>query len=299
MYKGPVIDPHHHFWNYSSAKHAWLRPADGTAQALGGLAALRRDFLPDDYAARMQEHNVVGSVHIEALWDGSDPLGETKWLETLKRPSSIAKRYVAAAPLGTSLGADVIHQQCAFDKVVGIRAIVSHHPDASKSWVADPNLADSDAWRRDIEVLSRLGLHLELMMYPYQAEPVARLAEDFPGLIIIVNHCGSPIDQDAEGMTCWRNALATLAKYQNIKLKISDIAAYVPDWTPERVTSIIEDCLSAFGPDRCMFGTDYPVVTLQMPLEDVFKTFYQSIASLSAEEQRAVMHDNAFRTYKF
>ena len=299
MYTGPVIDPHHHFWDYASAKHAWIRPADGTAQALGGLAALRHDFLPDDYVARMREHNVIGSVHIEALWDSTDPLGETKWLETLERPAGVAARYVAAAPFGTSLAASVIREQHKFERVVGLRAILSNHPDASKSWVSDPNLADRDAWRQDIAVLAALGLHLELMMYPYQAKPVARLAEDFPNLTIIVNHCGSPIDQDEEGMALWRSALAKLARYENVRLKISDIAAYVPEWTPDRVTSIINDCLSAFGTERCMFGTDYPVVTLQMSLEDVFKTFYQAIVNLNGHEQRAIMHDNAFKIYKF
>lgn len=299
MYNGPVIDPHHHFWNYGSAKHAWLRPADDTAQALGGLAALRQDFLPDDYVSRMREHNVVGSVHIEALWDTNDPLGETNWLETLERPAGVAARYVAAAPFGTSFGASVIREQHKFERVVGIRAIISNHPDASKSWVSDPNLADSDAWRKDIAVLAGLGLHLELMMYPYQAQSVARLAKDFPDLTIVVNHCGSPIDQDDEGMALWRSALGTLATHENIQLKVSDIAAYVPEWTPDRVTSIIKDCLIAFGTERCMFGTDYPVVTLQMSLEDAFNTFHQAIANLSGDEQRAIMHDNAFRIYRF
>ena len=81
MYSGPIIDPHHHLWDLSMGKHPWLSPTDPSVQALAGLSAIAHDYLVADYARDARRHDIVATVHIEALWAG-DPTGETRWLET-------------------------------------------------------------------------------------------------------------------------------------------------------------------------------------------------------------------------
>src|SRR5512147_1628917 len=101
MYAGPIIDAHTHLWNLAMDKHPWLRPSDGEVQALGGLGKIRRNYGVEDYRAASARQGIVASVHIEALWDAQDPVGETRWLETLDKSDAIASRYVGAAPFGT------------------------------------------------------------------------------------------------------------------------------------------------------------------------------------------------------
>jgi predicted TIM-barrel fold metal-dependent hydrolase len=300
MYDGPIIDAHHHLWDLSMGKHPWLMPSDNAVTALGGLERLQRNYVVEDYLRDASGHNVVATVHIEALWQPGDALGETLWLESLDKTQGVAQRYVAAAPLGTPEARDVIARQAEVARIVGIRGILSHHPSApQKSFAKRPDLAYDKDWRRDVGLIGEAGLHLELMMYPYQGQAVFDLAQAFPKLQIIINHCGSPIDRDEAGMQRWRDALNLVAARPNVALKISNPGAYDHDWTPESIQAVVHDCLKAFGSERAMFGTDYPVAELQMSYDDIYRNFKQAVAHLTASRQRALFHDNANRFYRF
>ena len=261
---------------------------------------MQRDFLPNHYLSDFAKENIVGSVHVEALWDPADPVGETAWLETIDKSQGVAARYVAGAPLGAELGAEIIRRQATYENVVGIRGIISHHPvNGSLSFTSRSDLAYDEHWRRDVAAIHAEGLHLELMMYPYQAQAVSDLARAFPTLRIVINHCGSPIDRDEEGLRRWRDGLALVAQNPNVALKISNIGAYDPKWTLNSIKMIVDGCLQAFGTDRCLFGTDYPVANLNMDVSEIYLNFKKASSSLSAREQRALFHDNAAKFYRF
>ena len=297
MYSGPVIDPHHHLWDLSMNKHPWLSPDDPTVQAIPGLSTIAQDFLPEDYRRAAAGHNVVATVHIEALWAG-DPTGETEWLESLDKSEGVALRYIGNAKLGTPDAARLIDAQAQFSRVVGIRGILSNHPDPKKSFVQDPRLGYDPAWRRDVAQLRDRGLNLELMMYPYQADAVLDLARSFPDLQIVINHCGSPIDRDPEGMQRWRDGLRAIGALPNVAIKVSNPGAYDPTWTDDSIRDVALHCIACFGTDRAMFGTDYPVSKIQMSFDQIYHAFKKAAQEFSAEEQRALFFDNARRLYR-
>ncbi len=299
MYSGPIVDAHIHLWDLSLQKHPWLMPSDSSVQAIGGLEKLRHDFVVADYLRDSANQNVVATVHIEALWDRSDVLGETRWLETLDKSRGIAARYVAAAPFGTPEAAAIIAAQAAFPRVVGIRDILSFHPTVpGKSFAARPDIAFDPAWRRDIARLVEHKLNFELMMYPYQLDGVLDLARSLPELQLIVNHCASPIDRDAEGMQRWRDAVSALGKMPNIALKVSNIAAYDPQPTYESVRAVALHCIESFGTARTMLATDWPVASLTTTFDEIYDTFRRITADMTPAEQRALFHDNAQRFYR-
>ena len=298
MYAGPIIDAHTHLWDLGMNRHPWLSPR-GTVAALAGLEKLRTDFLVADYLRDSAGQNIVASVHIEALWDPADPLGETRWLETLDKSRGVAVRYTGAAPLGTPGAARVLEEQAGFARVVGIRAILSFHPtEPAKSFAPRGDIATDPAWRADVARLIPLGLNLELMMYPYQLGDVLALARGLPDLQIIVNHCASPIDRDAEGMRRWQELVRQLATCPNIALKVSNITAYVPGAPYDDVRAIAEHCIGCFGMQRTMLATDWPVARLNTGFADIYDTFKRITDGYSADEQRALFHDNAQRLYR-
>jgi predicted TIM-barrel fold metal-dependent hydrolase len=299
MYDGPIIDPHIHLWDLSMRKHPWLAPGDDGVQALAGLERLRSNFGVDDYRRDSAAQPIVATVHIEALWDRADVLGETRWLETLDKSHGIAARYIAAAPFGAPEGPDIIAGQAAFERVVGIRDILSFHPTVpAKSFAARPDIARDLAWRRDVARLPGHGLMLELMMYPYQLDDVLDLATALPDLHIIINHCASPIDRDADGMARWRAAVTALGRCDNIALKISNIAAYDPTPTYDSLREVAMHCLDSFGVARSMLGTDWPVARLTGGYDEIYDNFRRFTADLTPDEQRALFHDNARRFYR-
>ena len=297
MYDGPIIDPHQHFWDVSMGCHPWLS-ASGATAALGGLEAIRHNFLPPDYRRDAARQNIVATVHIEALWRADDPVGETRWLETLDKPGRLAARYTAAAPLGTPRGAAILEQQAAVARVAAIRQVLSFHPvEPARSFAPHGEIASDPAWRQDVARLPALGLSLELMMYPYQLQQVLEVARALPNLQIIVNHCASPVDRDADGMARWRNSVALLAREPNVALKVSNAAAYDPTPTFESLSAVVRYGIEQFGTARTMLATDWPVARIWLGFDETYDMLRRATADLSASEQRALFHDNAARLY--
>lgn len=298
MYSGPIIDAHTHLWDLSMKKHPWLSPS-GSVQALGGLEKLQRNYLVANYLEDSAKQNIIATVHIEALWDSADPVGETQWLETLDKSKGVAIRYVAAAPFGTPQAAGVLERQAAYPRVVGIRDILSFHPTSpEKSFAARGDKAYDPAWRQDIARLPSLGLNFELMMYPYQIDAVIDVARAIPGLQLVVNHCASPIDRDEEGMKRWRDAVKRLGAEPNIMLKISNAAGYDPEPTYESVRAVVMHCIDCFGTERALFATDWPVAGLKVEYDEIWDSLRRITADMTAAEQRALFHDNAVRLYR-
>ena len=299
MYSGPIIDAHTHLWDLSMNKHPWLSPANADVQALGGLEKLRRNYLVEDYLRDSANQPIVASVHIEALWDPADMVGETRWLETLDKSRGVAIRYIGAAPFGTPDAAGILERQASFQRVIGIRDILSFHPtEPAKSFARRADKAYDPAWRRDIARLAKLGLTFELMMYPYQLDAVIDVARSFPDLQLVVNHCASPIDRDEDGMRRWRDAVRQLAREPNIMLKASNAIAYDPAPTDDSVRAVVRHCIESFGPQRTILATDWPVAGLKTTFDAIYDALRRYTADLTAEEQRALFHDNAARLYR-
>jgi len=293
-YTGPIIDSHHHFWDMSMGKHPWLNHGDKH----DGLDPLRKAFLPADYAALASKANIVATVHIEANWDPSDPVGETRWLDSLQMPIGIASRYVAYAPLMDSQFAKVLDQQARYERVVGIRDILSWHPDPRKSRVSDQDRMTNPNWRRNLGRLSSYNFVFELLVSPWQLVSVRQLADDFPGVTFILNHCGSPMDRDAEGMRRWSDGLSILAGAPNVSIKISNPVAYDQNWTFNSLSKIILTCIEKFGPGRTLFASDHPVAGLHIRFSDWLSVFTKITRNFSDQDKSAMFYENARCLYR-
>ena len=177
--------------------------------------------------------------------------------------------------------------------------MLSWHPtEPARSFASRPGIANEADFRRGVALLARHEQLLELMLYPYQAEEVARLARDFPNQTIIVNHCGSPIDRDRDGMPRWKEGLKRLGSAPNVLIKISALTAYDPSPTPESLREVALHCIECFGVDRSMFGSDFPVGRLWTSYDAIFDGFKAIVRDFSEAEQSALFHDNARRIYR-
>lgn len=292
IYSGPIIDAHHHLWDLAMARHPWLVEGSHEAAPLGDIAYLRHSYLPDDFRADAGAR-VVGSVHIEALWDrGRDRLEEQAWLDTLDLSGGIAARRIAFADLASPAAAATLDRLAAHPQVAGVRETIRWHPDPGKRWAAQ-GILDTPGFRAGAGHLERHGLVLDLLMNPWQSAEIVHLARALPTLRIILNHCASPVDRDSAGLARWRAGLAAMAACENIAIKVSAFGSYgAPAET-------ISPCLDAFGPTRAMFGTDYPVARRRLTYPAMLDAFAAGIAGFSADEQRALFYGNARIWYGF
>ncbi len=297
-FRGSIIDTHHHLWDLSMERHPWLFSNSDGVKSLGDLTALQRDYTVDDYLQDTAGQNVVASVHVEAHWDRTrPPLEETQWLESLDKAAGVAARYVAFVPITDLHLERILEMQAAYPRITAARETIRWHPDPAKRWTP-PGLVNDLQWRRGLKLLRRFNLALDLMMGPYQAQEVAQLARDFPDQLFIVNHCGTPIDPDPDGMAFWRQGLSLMGKEPNIVIKISNFAAYAPNHRFETLRDVIMQCIDAFGVDRSMFGSNYPLSQRTMSFAQQCDVLRRVLSSFSADEQRAVFHDTAAAVYR-
>jgi predicted TIM-barrel fold metal-dependent hydrolase len=297
-YDGPIIDAHHHLWDLSLGRHPWLSVSAGKRGGLGDLAPLRRNYLPEDYRRDAARQNIVGSVHVEAGWADGDCLGETRWLDTLDKTGGIAERYVVHVPLASARTPALIEAQARFSRVVGVRDVLSWSADPARRFAARGDLIDDPQWRAGLARLESRGLVFDLMVFPNQLAQAERLARDFPNQLFVLNHCGSPIDRDGEGMRRWGEGLALLGRAPNVSIKISDLVAYDHHWTLESLAEVVLHCLECFGTARAMFASDFPVAGLHASFDEVYDAFKAIASQLSANEQRALFFANAARLYR-
>jgi predicted TIM-barrel fold metal-dependent hydrolase len=297
LYRGPIVDAHHHLWDLSNDAYPWLGSARRPEMVFGPSAPLARNYLIDDYLHDIAGENVVKSVHVEAGYGGA-PWEETEWLQEIADRHGYPHGIVAAAPLDDpNLGA-ILKRHARAPNLRGIRAIASWHAKPHLRFAARPDLMDDPAWRRGLGTLIEHELALDLMVNAPQLGDAARLARDHPALRIVVNHAGSPVDRAPADLQLWRDGLQALAEAPNVWIKISDLAAYDHDWSVESYRPIVLAVVDAFGTARCMFGSDFPVAGLHGRFAAHFNAFRAIVANFPEAAQRDMFHDNATAFYR-
>ena len=280
-----IADAHQHFWDPRVNYHPWLCDEPQVPFRYGDYSALRRPYLPADYLADAGQHAVVKTVYVETEWDPSDPLGETAWVERLRRETGFPTVMVAQARLDRDDAASVLERQAAISFVHGIR----HKP--------APGAMRDLRWRAGYARLARLGLRFDLQVAWTELADAAALCVAFPDTQLVLNHAGLPADRSAAGIAGWKRALCLLAQCPNAAIKISGIGVPGTRWTPECNREVVLSAIEIFGVRRAMFASNFPVDRLCASFDEIYSGFREIVKDFSALEQRALFHDNAVRIY--
>jgi predicted TIM-barrel fold metal-dependent hydrolase len=301
MEQDDMADPHFHLWQPSRNPYPWLTDRPPPIRVAGDPAPIARDYLVADYLAEAAGQNVTRGVHVDAGWDYRDPVAETRWLQAIADdPASrgfphgiVARASLEAPDVEAVLGAHARHPN-----VRGIRQIANWHPDPDKTYIGRPDLLADPAWRRGFALLERFGLSFDLQCYPAQFDQALRLADDFPGTSIVLNHAGMPVDRDAAGLRAWREGLRALARRSNLTVKVSGLGMLDWTWTTESIRPFVREAIEAFGPQRAMFASNFPVDRLYSSFDRLFDAFREIVADLPDADRRHLFRDTAVRVYR-
>jgi L-fuconolactonase len=286
----PVVDTHHHVWDLSARDRAWLHEEQTWADA-DSMARLRRDFTMADLEPEAAAAGVGATVVVQTEAGPAEtpellalaaehPLvdGVVGWVDLMKPGAGEAIAALRELPGGEHLA--------------GIRHPVLAEPD--------------DAWLRRPEVLSGLtevaaaGLVYDVVCLQRQLPGALAAAETLPALTVVIDHAGNPEDEPP-GHGPWATTMRSLAALPNTVCKLSGILS-VPLAGPGQVEPMIwqyyEVVLDAFGPGRLMFGSDWPVCTLDSSYPAVFEAAQVLTAGLSPAERADVFGGTARRTYR-
>lgn len=285
-----IIDTHQHLWDLTKFKLPWL----------SDTGPLARSFVTKDYLAATAGLDVQ-AVYMEVDVSPEQRLAEAEYVVGLTKDK--ANLTIAAVVGGLPGDAEFAKYVAAIAKmpqVKGVRQVL--HGGLPKGACLE------DAFVRDVQLLGDNGLRFDLCMRPAELGDGLKLAKLCPQTRFVVDHCGNADpkaflknfgdakpEHDADE---WRRSMDALAKQANIICKISGIVARVPkEWSSETLAPIVNHCLDAFGPERVVFGSDWPVCLMGAPLRAWVDALAEIIADRPAEEQQKLWHANARKFY--
>ena len=264
-------------WDAQAHYYPWLsdRPV---AFRYGDYGRLPRRYTVRDYRRDAAGWTVTHGVYIEAEWDPGDPIGEMDFIAGVRAQEGFPTAAIGQAWLDREDCAAVLESHAARSFVRGVR----HKP--------GPGQMDDARWRAGFARLAPLGLHFELQAPFAQMGEAARLARDFAGTRIVVNHAGLPTP-DLSG---WRAAMGGLAACDNVAVKISGLGNLDAAARREVTLALID----LFGPGRALFASNYPVDSLRDRFDSIWRTFDDITRGFPDAERRALFHDNAMQIYR-
>lgn len=284
-----IIDAHHHLWDPADRPYPWMDDS---------VAPIRRRFDVDDLRAATRSTDVTRTIVVQAVHDP----GETAWL--LEQPEPVAGVVgwvdltapdvvdrIAALIAGSGEGqasSQLAGDRPASTRLVGIRHQAHDEPDPD--WLARPEVV------RGVRAVAAAGLVFDVLVRAREHRAALALLDAVPEGSFVLDHAGKP--DIAGGDPGWAARIDDFAARPNVACKVSGLFTEAgPEWRRQPVDRYVRAVVERFGPDRSLFGSDWPVSTLATTYDDVVRRTTDALADLTADERQSVLSGTAERTY--
>lgn len=293
----PIIDTHQHLWDLSKFRLPWT----------DSVPSLNRSFVTSDYLAATQGLNVVKAVYMEVDVEPTQQVAEAEYILDLceRADNPTVGAVISGRPASDSFAA-YINRFKGNSRIKGIRQVL--HGDSTP-----PGYCLQPTFVKSVQLLGELGMSFDLCVRPGELGDAVKLVDQCPGTQFILDHCGNAdpyivADPNAPSTAApgshtrqqWMDDIKALADRTNVVCKISGIIARARpgNWTASDLAPTINHCLDSFGPDRVVFGGDWPVCTLGAPYSSWVNALQIVIATRSEVDQRKLLSENAQRIYQ-
>ncbi|MCL0099849.1 amidohydrolase family protein [Dehalococcoidia bacterium] len=288
MSKLEFVDSHIHFWNlqhpelhYAHLQPGFKHPFIKDLEKLG-----ESNYLVDDYVAETRDSNVVKAIHVQAAVGSKDPVKETKWLQEIADLRGFPHAIVAYSDLRDPNVEVDLDRHCHYANMRGIRDF------SYGDYLVEPE------FHRGFALLEKYNLVASLDVKWEDMGKLRDLAEKFPNIPIVLDHCGFPLERTVEYFKKWKIGMSNLGKAKNMICKISGLGMCDPNWTVDSIRPWVLHCIEAFGPERCLFATNWPVDKLRSTYDAVIEAYTEIIANFSQDEQKDMFSKNAEELYR-
>jgi len=271
------IDAHQHFWKYNNIEFGWIND---------DMSVIRRDFLPNDLLPELNELKFDGSINVQAR----QSLEETCWLLEMADKNDFIKGVVGWVDLCSS---EVENQLVEFSKnpkFVGVRHVVHDEP--------DDNFMARDDFQHGIGLLAKYGLTYDLLIFPKHLALANELVGKFPNQKFVVDHIAKPLIKKQIG-TPWDTEIANLAKHPNVYCKLSGMVteADIKNWKASDFQFFMDVVYYAFGEDRIMIGSDWPVCTVAGNYKEIMNIVIDYFTNKNSKVLDKVLGENCKKFY--
>jgi L-fuconolactonase len=272
-----IIDSHQHFWQIEKFQYEWMSPTD---------KILYRDFLPDNFEQVLQQNGVAKSVAVQA----HQSIEEARWLLELSDQFDFMAGVVGWVDLQSENLSQQLDELTKHPKFKGVRHVVQDEPD--DDWIIRPKVIEG------IKTLAKYDLTYDILVFPRHLKYVKILLENCPEIKFVIDHFAKPPIASGE-IAEWSNDIKEVAKFSNVYCKLSGLVteANHQNWTKEDLQPYINIAMEAFGANRLMYGSDYPVCLLAASYQKVLETYRSFLADLTEDEQNQILFQNAAEFY--
>ena len=278
-----IIDTHQHLWDLSKQTLPWLEAG----------SKLNHNALPTDYRKATEGLNVTRAIYMEV---DVTPAQQVEEAESVLELIRSRKTPTVAAVISGRPSSEAFSKYLAGFKdapaIKGVRQVL-HSPKTPSGYCLDP------AFIRGIQALGKAGLMFDLCMRATELRDGAKLIDACPDTVFILDHCGNA-DVRSKDLSAWRREIAEVAKRRRVVCKVSGIVASTQGmpWTADDLAPIVNHVLDTFGPDRVMFGGDWPVCTLGATYRQWVEALKTIVRDRPEKDQRKLFHENAERVYR-
>ncbi len=271
------IDSHQHFWCYNPKEYGWISEE---------MATLRRDFLPKDLEPALASVGFDGAVAVQAR----QSLEETRWLLELASQHKFIHAVVGWVDLRSRDFPRQLERLAQHPKLTGVRHVVQDE--------ADDEFMLRPEFRRGIARLRDFNLTYDLLLYPKHLPIAVELVEAFPDQLFVLDHIAKPGIADRL-LSPWSERIRALASFPNVYCKLSGMLteAKWKQWQPDDFRPYLDTVFEAFGPDRLMIGSDWPVCLLSGDYGQAMHLVIDYLRNLPTERQAGVLGENCARFY--
>ena len=272
-----MIDAHHHLWDLSAAHYPWLM-AKGVDRFFGDPTSIQRNYLLNEFRRDAAAQGVTGSVHIQV--GAEDGVAEARWVQ--KVANANPDWPMAQVVFCDLTSPDLENQLDAFQKlptVRGVRQIVGRAP-REDALTGTNSLLDDPRFAEGLREVGRRNLSFDLQLIPELMEKTACVLEAAPETKVALCHAGSPHDRSPKGLNDWAARLSALSDLHQVTCKLSGLGMFDHEWTSDSISPIVETCLEQFGPDRCMFGSNFPVDSLYSDYSTLIREYHKIIPKI-------------------
>ncbi len=272
-----TVDAHHHLWRYSEEEYGWISEE---------MSVLRRDFLPVDLGQAMRSAGVDGAVAVQAR----QSVAETDWLLQLAEQDERMLGVVGWLPLQDDGFAELLERYRGHGKLKGLRHVVQDEPD---------DFILGAAFNRGVRAMRGTGLVYDILIHERHLPQAARFVGMHPEQVFVLDHLAKPRIREGE-LEPWRANLKRLAAAGYVSCKLSGMVTEADweRWTLEDLRPYLDAALEAFGAERLMAGSDWPVCLLASEYERWWEALRTWAAPLGEAERAAIFGGTAKRVYR-
>ncbi len=272
------IDAHHHLWRYDAAEYGWL---DEEKQEL------RRDFLTRDLTAELSAAGIDGTVVVQAR----QTLDETRWLLDQADKCQAIRGVVGWAPIAGEDFPGVMEEFEARPKLKGLRHVIEAEEDENYILRADFNAG--------MVAMRDSGLVYDLLVREHQLPQTIEFVDEYPEQVFVLDHMAKP-KIGAGILEPWSANMRELGLRQNVWCKVSGLTTEADwkNWTPETLRPYLDATVDAFGSERLMVGSDWPVCLLATGYARWFDVMREYFAGFTETEREAIFGETAVNVYQ-